>query len=192
MKKSALLAVSALSLGVVGLATFTPMVNAATSVSGDATVSVMVDESFGMGGDTDIDGDGTVNMDQYDVTFDSINAGEVATEKTIHITTQNNTSKRGKLTIAAKTVGTEQSTAGALKNGDNEIISTATAPVAGTSTWGYKTTGDYQAVTTTPATLADSLTGSQTTDVTFGVSTSNVQASGNYSGDVTYTFAVSE
>ena len=43
MKKSALLAVSALSLGVVGLATFTPMVNAApTTFTGNATVTVTV------------------------------------------------------------------------------------------------------------------------------------------------------
>ena len=49
MKKSALLAVSALSLGVVGLATFTPVVNAITSTTGDATVTVHVQEALAIG-----------------------------------------------------------------------------------------------------------------------------------------------
>ena len=190
MKKSALLAVSALSLGVVGLATFTPMVNAATSVSGDAQVTVNVGETFGIGGDTDIDGDGTVDMSQYKVDFSSITAGELAETQTVHIATTNNSSTPGQLSIQAKTVGTEESTAGALKNGNNEIISSATAPAAGTSTWGYNTDGStWKAVTTTSEPLASDLTGSQSTTVNFGLSTSATQASGQYNGTVTYTFA---
>ena len=50
MKKSALLAVSALSLGVVGLATFTPVVNAVTSGSGTATVTAKVSSNLTIGG----------------------------------------------------------------------------------------------------------------------------------------------
>ena len=50
MKKSALLAVSALSLGVVGLATFTPVVSAVTSMTGDATVTVNVSSQLAIGG----------------------------------------------------------------------------------------------------------------------------------------------
>ena len=69
MKKSALLAVSALSLGVVGLATFTPIVNAATTASGDATVTVMVGSAIGIGGETvpDDDTGHTIDMTGYNV-----------------------------------------------------------------------------------------------------------------------------
>ena len=188
MKKSALLAVSALSLGVVGLATFTPMVNAATSVQGDATVTVSVDETFGIGGDTDTDGDGNVNMAKYNVAFGNITAGEVAEEETVNIQTTNNSSVAGQLSIQAKTLAAD-GTNGALKNGSAEIVSSATAPAADTSTWGYKTTGDYKAVTKAVEPLASDLTGTQTTNVTFGLSTSTTQASGAYEGTVTYTFA---
>ena len=52
MKKSALLAVSALSLGVVGLATFTPVVSAVTSMTGNATVTVNVNSQLAIGGET--------------------------------------------------------------------------------------------------------------------------------------------
>ncbi len=196
MKKSALLAVSALSLGVVGLATFTPMVNAAdTKFTGDATVSVQVKGTLGMGGTTGEEGGSTtVNMHKYDVAFDPISAGSVATAKTVNVETQNNTGHNGSLTIKAATNYAEGGF-GVLKSGENKITSSTQTPAASVSTWGYSldSGATYKAVTDSEVELnSDAGNGTASTPVMFNVSADENQAAGNYSGDVTYTYTVSE
>ena len=190
MKKSALLAVSALSLGVVGLATFTPMVNAApTTFTGNATVTVKVDSTIGMGGidpDDVIPGqDNTVDMSAYNIDFGTVKAGADIAEDSADIAMQNNTGKAGTLTLKA----TDTSLTGATPT--NTIP--AGVPAKGTSAWGYKTDGAYQAVTTGGAQIAsDAGTGPSNKNVTFGLSTAKTQAADTYNGAVTYVYTIAE
>ena len=157
MKKSALLAVSALSLGVVGLATFTPVVSAAdTTFTGDATVTVKVDSTIGMGGidpDDVIPGqDNSVDMSAYNIDFGTVKAGADIVEDSADIAMQNNTGKAGTLTLKAANTSLTGVT-------PTNTIATG-VPTKGTSAWGYKTDGAYQAVSTTGAQIAnDSGTG---------------------------------
>ena len=189
MKKSALLAVSALSLGVVGLATFTPMVNAApTTFTGDASVTVKVDSTIGMGGidpDDVIPGqDNAVDMSAYNINFGTVKAGADIVEKGVDIAMQNNTGKAGTLTLKATNTSLTGSASNSIPAG---------TPAKGTSAWGYKTNGDYQAVTTGGAQIAnDSGTGPSSKHVTFGLSTADTQAADTYNGAVTYVYTIAE
>ena len=197
MKKSALLAVSALSLGVVGLATFTPVVSAVTSMTGDATVTVNVSSKLAIGsetlqpGQTDQDDNGAFEV--LSVDFETVAANAVASEQPKSITIQNNSGKNGALTISAAD--------GNLTNADgvHKIPSTATAPAAGTSTWGVKsdmtggTAGAWKAVSSSPVTLGtDKGEGQTSYEVTYGLSTSANQVSGKYNGSVTYTYTIQD
>ena len=196
MKKSALLAVSALSLGVVGLATFTPVVSAVaqTTATGDATVTATVNSTLGIGtGDVNEGQSNTVDMHAYDITFGAVDAGEKATEVSRTITMQNNTGRDGNLTVKSSTDDTEGGF-GVLRSGANTITSSATAPVAGTSTWGYyldEASTTWKAVTETGESIhTDAGTGPSEQKITFGMSASNTQASGTYTGDITYTYTI--
>lgn len=189
MKKSALLAVSALSLGVVGLATFTPIVNAATTASGNATVTVSVGSAIGIGGET-VPGDGSgnrydIDMEEYNVVFGAVTAGNVATEQGVTVVTTNNTGTPGKLSISAADTN--------LKNGDAAIPAGANIS-KGVSAWAYKVDdGAFKAVTTSPTQIdTDSGRGTNETALKFGLSTANDQAAGTYTGTITYTFTVGE
>ena len=188
MKKSALLAVSALSLGVVGLATFTPMVNAAsTTFTGNATVTVKVDSTIGMGGidpDDVIPGqDNPVDMSAYNINFGTVKAGADIVEDSADIAMQNNTGKAGTLTLKAANTSLTGVTP------TNTIA--AGVPAKGKSAWGYKTDGAYQAVSTTGAQIAnDSGTGPSHKNVTFGLSTADTQAADTYKGTVTYVYTI--
>lgn len=197
MKKSALLAVSALSLGVVGLATFTPVVSAVTSMTGDATVVVNVNSQLAIGGTTlqpgqeDQDDNGAFNV--LSVDFGTVDANAVASEQTKPIAIQNNSGKDGALTISAADANLTNA------DGVHKIPSTATAPVAGQSTWGVKsdmtggTAGAWKAVSSSPVTLGtDTGEGQTTYNVTYGLSTSATQVSGKYNGSVTYTYTIQD
>ena len=197
MKKSALLAVSALSLGVVGLATFTPVVSAITSMTGDATVTVNVSSQLAIGGETltpgqeDQDDNGAFNV--LSVDFGTVDANDVASEQTKPIAIQNNSGKDGALTISATDANLTNA------DGVHKIPSTADAPAAGTSTWGVKsdmtggTAGAWKAVSSSPVTLGtDEGEGQTTYNVTYGLSTSNTQVSGKYNGSVTYTYTIQD
>ena len=197
MKKSALLAVSALSLGVVGLATFTPAVSAVTSMTGDATVTVNVDSQLAIGGETlhpgqeDQDDNGAFNA--LSVDFGTVAANQVASEQTKEIAIQNNSGKGGALTISAADANLTNA------DGVHKIPSTATAPAAGTSTWGVKsdmtggTAGAWKAVSSSPVTLGtDTGEGQTSYEVTYGLSTSASQVSGKYNGSVTYTYTIQD
>ena len=197
MKKSALLAVSALSLGVVGLATFTPVVSAVTSMTGDATVKVNVSSQLAIGGETlqpgQTDQDDNGAFDVLSVDFGTVDANEVASEVTKPITIQNNSGKDGALTISAADANLTN------VDGEHTIPSTATAPVAGTPTWGVKsdmtggTAGAWKAVSSSPVTLGtDTGEGQTTYQVTYGLSTSETQVSGQYNGSVTYTYTIQD
>ena len=197
MKKSALLAVSALSLGVVGLATFTPVVSAVTSMTGDATVTVNVNSQLAIGdqpldkGQEDQDDNGAFNV--LSVDFGTVDANQVATEQPKSITIQNNSGKGGALTISAADANLTNA------DGVHKIPSTATAPAAGTSTWGVKsdmtggTAGAWKAVSSSPVTLGtDNGEGQTSYEVTYGLSTSATQVSGKYNGSVTYTYTIQD
>ena len=197
MKKSALLAVSALSLGVVGLATFTPVVSAVTSMTGDATVTVNVSSQLAIGGETlqpgqtDQDDNGAFNV--LSVDFGTVAANAVASEQTKPIIIQNNSGKDGALTISATDANLTN------VDGEHTIPSTANAPAAGTSTWGVKsdmtggTAGAWKAVSSSPVTLGtDAGEGQTTYNVTYGLSTSTSQVSGKYNGSVTYTYTIQD
>ena len=197
MKKSALLAVSALSLGVVGLATFTPVVSAVTSMTGDATVKVNVSSQLAIGGQpitggqTDQDDNGA--FDALSVDFGTVDANAVASEQTKNIAIQNNSGKGGALTISAADANLTN------VDGVHKIPSTATAPAAGTSTWGVKsdmtggTAGAWKAVSSSPVTLGtDTGEGQTSYEVIYGLSTSASQVSGKYNGSVTYTYTIQD
>ena len=197
MKKSALLAVSALSLGVVGLATFTPVVSAVTSMTGDATVTVNVNSQLAIGGETlhpgqeDQDDNGAFNV--LSVDFGTVDANAVASPQTKSIAIQNNSGKDGALTISAADANLTNA------DGEHTIPSTASAPAAGTSTWGVKsdmtggTAGAWKAVSSSPLTLGtDNGEGQVSYEVTYGLSTSAAQVSGKYNGNVTYTYTIAD
>ena len=197
MKKSALLAVSALSLGVVGLATFTPVVSAVTSMTGDATVTVNVDSQLAIGdqpldkGQEDQDDNGA--FEALNVDFGTVDANQVASEQTKNVAVQNNSGKGGALTISATDANLTN------VDGVHKIPSTATAPAAGTSTWGVKsdmtggTAGAWKAVSSSPVTLGtDAGEGQTSYAVTYGLSTSASQVSGQYNGSVTYTYTIQD
>ena len=197
MKKSALLAVSALSLGVVGLATFTPVVNAVTSMTGDATVTVNVSSQLAIGGQTITGGqedqDDHGAFEALSVDFGTVDANQVASEQTKSVAVQNNSGKDGALTISAADANLTN------VDGVHKIPSTATAPAAGTSTWGVKsdmtggTAGAWKAVSSSPLTLGtDNGEGQVSYEVTYGLSTSDRQVSGKYSGSVTYTYTIQD
>ena len=197
MKKSALLAVSALSLGVVGLATFTPVVSAVTSMTGNATVAVNVNSQLAIGGTTlqpgQEDQDDNGAFEALSVDFGTVDANAVASEQTKPIAIQNNSGKDGALTISAADANLTNA------DGEHKIPSTATAPVAGTPTWGVKsdmtggTAGAWKAVSSSPVTLGtDTGEGQTTYNVTYGLSTSATQVSGKYNGSVTYTYTIQD
>ena len=198
MKKSALLAVSALSLGVVGLATFTPVVSAVTSMTGNATVTVNVNSQLAIGeqpldkGQENQDDNGAFGK-ALSVDFGSVAANAVASPQTKSIAIQNNSGKDGALTISAANANLTN------VDGEHTIPSTATAPVAGTSTWGVKsdmtggTAGAWKAVSSSPVTLGtDAGEGQTSYEVTYGLSTSAAQVSGKYNGSVTYTYTIQD
>ena len=197
MKKSALLAVSALSLGVVGLATFTPVVSAVTSMTGDATVTVNVSSQLAIGGETlqpgQPDQDDNGAFEALNVDFSTVAANQVASEQTKEIAIQNNSGKDGALTISAADANLTN------VDGEHKIPSTATAPAAGTATWGVKsdmtggTAGAWKAVSSSPLTLGtDAGEGQTSYEVTYGLSTSATQVSGQYNGSVTYTYTIQD
>ena len=191
MKKSALLAVSALSLGVVGLATFTPVVNAAdTTATGDATVTVAVSEALSIGGEDITPGQNNpvdIFTTTMSVDFGSIKAGEAATPQTKSVTVNNNSGKAGALTVKAKDNAN-------LVNGTHSIPA-GTSVKAGTSAWGISTDSGatFKAPSTdTPIPIGtDNGAESHKYDVTYGVSTAKTQAAGTYRGTVTYTYTIS-
>ena len=196
MKKSALLAVSALSLGVVGLATFTPIVNAATGMHGNATVNVSVASELSIGGE-----DLTVGQDKesqtafknFNVNFGTITAGELAAEGTNSaddsftktVTVMNNSGYGGALTVQGSSL---HSTAP-----NSTDIPVGTTIQAGTSAWSVKTDGDWLDITT-PKNVGsdDGLSGSHDYTVTYGLSTNKTQVAGDYHGTATYTYTITD
>ena len=189
MKKSALLAVSALSLGLVGLSTFVPVANAAYSTSGDAVVKVLVGDAFGIG--TKDASASAWEATTANVDFGTIGVNEKASdvEKTIY--TLNNSGSPAKLTLADK----DDETALVDAKATNKIES-GTGVAAGTSAWGVKlpSKSDYSkmpATGETALTVGTNVSGNESSKsftVTYGVSTSATQAAGTYTDTVTYSF----
>lgn len=188
MKKSALLAVSALSLGLVGLSTFVPVANAAYSTSGDAEVKVVVNEAFGIG-TAEVKDASAWDAATADVNFGTIgvNAKAIDVAKTIY--TLNNSGSTATLTLA------DNDTETALVDGTKKI-GTGTDVAAGTSAWGVKlpSKSDYSKMPAkgeTGLTVGTNTSGDESSKsftVTYGVSTSATQAAGTYTDTVTYSF----
>ena len=181
MKKSALLAVSVLSLGVVGLATFTPLTYAVTTQ--DATITVTGEGQIGIGHE---DGSALTGMD---VNY-TLSANDVKQDQTRTIKTTNNT--QNNLTLSVKSKEGDASLTGV--NPDNKIP-TGTNIAAGTSAWGIKG-GDLSNWTAVPAASAGGLEigndasrvdGVETFEITYGVSTSATQPVDTYTDVITYT-----
>lgn len=185
MKKSVLLAVSAMSLGLVGAAAFTPVVSAESDpASQEQTISVKVNGTLGIGG-----GSGAVGTPQcIDMTTDAIdaNSAKESAEQTVGVT--NNTGASATLTVTDKDENTN------LVSDANGTIPTAGAAslTAGTSGWGFKG-GQVAEYTAMPANSGKALTvytGSDTqkdTSVKIKVSTSTTQAAGTYKDTISYT-----
>ena len=181
MKKSALLAVSALSLGVVGLATFTPVVSAVTS-SSNATVSVTIEGTLGVGKDE------SGSAESLNVNFGTISAGDPVKTVESTISTTNNTGGAATLTVKDADTNTN------LTSGDENIPTSATI-TAGTSAWGISVNNDdtYAAMPSSEAGsgLTIGSDGAATTKdftVKYGLATSATQAVGSYSDQIVYTF----
>ena len=166
-------------------------------MTGDATVTVNVSSQLAIGdqpltaGDEDQDDNGA--FEALNVDFGTIAANAVATEQTENVVVQNNSGKDGALTISAADANLTN------VDGEHKIPSTATAPVAGTSTWGVKsdmaggTAGAWKAVSSSPVTLGtDAGEGQTSYAVTYGLSTSAGQVSGKYNGSVTYTYTIQD
>lgn len=174
MKKSALLAVSALSLGVVGLAMCTPVVSAISETQ-DATITVNVAGTLGIGNATP----GALNVNI------NMNANDIKTQVS-NIATTNNTGSTATLTVKDKDANTD------LSAGAGKTIPTGTNVVKGTSAWGIKVgAGGYQAMPNNVGTaISIGNDGGATTKsyaVTYGVSTSPTQAAGTYTDQIAYT-----
>lgn len=183
MKKSALLAVSALSLGVVGLATFTPLAYAATTTQ-DATITVKVEGQIGIGNE-----DGTA-LGDMNVNY-TLSANDIKDDQTHTIKTTNNTDKN--LTLTVKSKEGDASLTGA--NPENKIPA-GTNIKAGTSAWGIKggNLSDWTAVPASNAGTAleigndaDRVGGVKAFEITYGVSTNATQPVDTYTDTITYT-----
>lgn len=194
MKKSALLAVSALSLGLVGLSTFVPVANAAanynntgSNATGDATITLKVDAAFGIGTE-EVGNAGTIewSADAADVDLGTISVNAKTGDVKKDIFYINNTGKGAKLSLADKDASTD------LVSGTNKIETGETVK-AGTSNWGVKlndatTYSAMPADTGTALSLGDSLSGKGQVKATYAASTNATQAAGTYTDVVTYTF----
>lgn len=189
MKKSALLAVSALSLGLVGLSTFVPVANATYSTNGDAVVKVVVGDAFGIGtkdASASAWENATANVD-----FGTIGVNAKADDVAKTIYTLNNSGSPATLTLADKDTETALVDAKTTKK-----IETGTGVAAGTSAWGVKlpSVSNYSKMPATgePAlTVGTNASGDESSKsfmVTYGVSTSATQAAGTYTDTVTYSF----
>lgn len=191
MKKSALLAVSALSLGLVGLSTFVPVANAEYSTSGDAEVKVVVNEAFGIG-TAEVKEASAWDATTANVDFGTIGVNAKASEVAKTIYTLNNSGSPAKLTLADK----DGETALVDAKTTNKIES-GTGVAAGASAWGVKlpSKSDYSkmpaATGETALTVGTNNSGNESSksfEVTYGVSTSATQAAGTYTDTVTYSF----
>ena len=166
-------------------------------MTGDATVTVNVSSQLAIGGETlhpgQEDQDDNDAFNALSVDFGTVAANAVASEQTKSIAIQNNSGKGGALTISAADANLTN------VDGVHKIPSTATAPAAGTSTWGVKsdmsggTAGAWKAVSSSPVTLGtDAGEGQTSYAVTYGLSTSDSQVSGKYNGSVTYTYTIQD
>lgn len=189
MKKSAFLAVSALSLGVVGLAGFAPIINAdATTSTTNATITVDVQGGLGIGtGDGANSQVGTdKTLSALNVNFGSINT-HAAAEKSVEVAMTNNTGNTATMTLKDADKNTN------LVSGGNTIPTNASIS-EGSSAWGVKVdTGAYQAMPASNGTAINVLSSNGTTEtnikatVSYKVSTSSTQAKGTYTDTVKYT-----
>lgn len=178
MKKSVLLAVSAMSLGLVGAAAFTPVTHAEVASNRDATISATVNGTLGVGSKDDA----TFDANGLDVTVGSLNANDMKASAAKNVYVSNNTGTGASLYIKAKT-STD------LTSGQNTIPA-GTKVEAGTSAWGYKVdeATSYSAIKTDNVKIGTATSGKiSNVPVVFGVSTSSTQAAGTYIGTVTYT-----
>ena len=206
MKKSALLAVSALSLGVVGLATslgvvglatFTPVVSAAgTTATGTATIAANVSQELAIGGEPINAGqDNPVNaFNTFGATFSlDANAEDLTSQNGKEVSIKNNSGHDGALTVSS------QKPDMTLTEGGSDTIPAKASVGAGTSAWAIKSANSgsqatsWTAVTTGTLTLGTD-TGSGLTKyiVDYAASTDETQVAGDYSTTITYTYTIQD
>jgi len=187
MKKSALLAVSALSLGLVGLSTFVPAVKAADAKSQTAVIKVTVNGTLGIGSKPQAQFD----ANGLDVDLGSLNAYDNTSKVSSAIYATNNSGKSAQINIAGANSGEDKTSMIIAGNGKDKIAA-GTSIANGTSAWAYKggLKKTWTAITAEGDKLAEvpsQTTDTKVEDLTYGVSTSANQPAGTYSATVQYT-----
>lgn len=180
------LAVSALSLGVVGLATFTPIANAAVQTSTqNSTFTVNVTEGAGI--DPNDKGGATSTLANVSLNLAARQTGVVTAGGSIY----NNTGTAGTLTVKDQDADTN------LTGTAGNIPTKAGKLAAGTASWGIAkgtaaADADFTAMVGKDAAngidvAPTATTGKQNFVVTYGASSGDAQT-GNYADTVVYTF----
>ena len=197
MKKSALLAVSALSLGVVGLATFTPVVSAVdTTATGTATIAATVQQELAIGGNTITAGqDNPVTaFSTFGATFDlDANDEDLTSQNGKEVSIKNNSGHDGALTVNS------QNPDMTLAEGGSDTIPANASVGTGTSAWAIKSANSgsqatgWTAVASSALTLGtDSGNGLTRYIVDYAASTDENQVAGSYSTTITYTYTIQD
>lgn len=190
MKKSALLAVSALSLGVVGLASFTPIAGAASQTS---EVKVNVASALGIGsgeegeGITTTDSTDTTALASLNVDFGTLKPGDSAQQKSITVRTTNNTTTNGTLTA------TKAGASANLVKGSDVINFLKAAPSKATPGWSVqKSDGTFLDLDTT-ATVYSHPTGTidKSEALKFDLTVPSTAPNGDYKTTIKYQFTAS-
>ena len=203
MKKSALLAVSALSLGVVGLATFTPMVNAVpTTITGNATVAAKVASTIAIGDNEPVtpgqdNPDGGLFGSTFGYTFEGLKPGQEKESDTKTLSIKNNTGRDGSLSVKAASASADMNSATS-----SDTIPAVDNPSVGNPGWGIKADNngsqatDYKAVPTSGTlTLGtdDGTAGDVEYSVQYKVATASDQREAeDYTATITYVYTVVE
>lgn len=174
MKKSALLAISALSFGLVGLSVALPSANAVDPATATATITVKIPGTLGVSADAI-------------AAISNLNPGKIGTANA-NVSTTNNTGSPATLTLKSTTAETGlKSTTGTAAT----IPAGVPADDGNTAAWGYKVgaTGTYKAITAAGDSLGTDNGVSSKSDynITYGASSAYTTAAGSYSAGVTYT-----
>lgn len=199
MKKTAklpFLAVSALSLGVVGLSTLAPIAHADPSNTLDSVFTVHVEDGAGIDPNPDpskrpegLDDNNSDNIANVNLTLKPVSTGARMAWGAVVNTTGN----AGTLTVTDKDADLN------LKAGDNKQI----APIAKTgklntttASWGLfvgkgDATSDFSPVPAAGAqglVIDNNITGSKSFVVTYGASSDNATGRGDYTDTLVYTY----
>ena len=132
----------------------------------------------------------SLTLDETSVTITDLTAGDVKTGAVV-ATVATNAENGFNLALGAVTTDLVNES-GTTESNKNKIP-TGTNVAPGNSAWGYKVGSDstYKAVTSSTNIVEGGTTGTATT-ITFGVSVSDTQEAGTYTGSVTLTASVAD